>query len=140
MVESPVRRFELLGWSQGSKEKRLLGAVKEFGGVVQERGFRDGVSGAPPIITPAIQVLVICAKLESMKGSRMCSDGSGCSIIIVIARRVLGPHSLECGRKVCALQFIHFDDSGKNSQFVFDNMVLISCSVSLLFRSSEYKK
>lgn len=107
---------------------------------MHERRSRDGVSGVPPSITAAIQVLVICAKLGSMKVSRMCSDGSGCSIIMVIARRALGPHSLECGRKVCALQFIHFDDNGKNSLFVFDSICRISCSVSVLFRSSEYKK
>jgi hypothetical protein len=107
---------------------------------VCDRRSSGGINGSPPSITVTIQVLVICAKFGSMKDSRILSDGSGCSIIIVIAKSILSPNLLECGRKVCALQFIHLDEDEKNSWFVFNNMSHISCSFSALFRSSEYRK
>jgi hypothetical protein len=51
----------------------------------------------PDVREAATHILVICAKLGCMKGSKMFSFGLGCSAMTCSASRVHGPHSLECG-------------------------------------------
>jgi hypothetical protein len=47
-----------------------------------------------------------------MYGRRMLSDGFGFEDIMAKAKRHLGPHSLECGRYVYDLHFMHFELGG----------------------------
>jgi hypothetical protein len=45
----------------------------------------------------ATQMRAICARLGCIQGVSIVADGEGCIPITVSARRVRGPHSLECG-------------------------------------------
>ncbi len=62
----------------------------------------------------AIQVLVIWAISGDMRGISILAFGAGCSPIVAKARRVLGPHSLECGQYVMELHVIHLASGGQN--------------------------
>jgi len=64
------------------------------------------------MIEAAIHQRVICAIFSFMYGRRMLSDGFGFEDIMAKAKRHLGPHSLECGRYVYDLHFMHFELGG----------------------------
>lgn len=77
-----------------------------------EKGtWTGGSNGSPVRRIDAIQHLDICAKLVSIIGRRICGDGSGCSIIMLIANSVIGLYSFGCGEYGNALQCIHVVDN-----------------------------
>ena len=55
----------------------------------------SGIKTSPDNMAPLIHVLNIWLKLGSINGIKISSCGSGCSIIIIIAKAVRGPHSLK---------------------------------------------